>query len=113
MEDYRRLLLAERGGGRVAAEAESGRRRERRSAAEKRRALAPLRAEVETCEKRIAKLEEMRAALDQRLADPELYTSDDPAAFETLQIKRAEVEAGLARAEALWMEATERLEAES
>ena len=112
MDDYRALLLAERGGGgRLAAETGGAKRRERRSAAERRRALAPLRAEVETCEQRIAKLEAMKAKLDERLADPALYTDEDPAKFESLQIKRAEIEDGLARAEALWLEATERLEA--
>ncbi len=114
MEDYRRMLLAERGGaggGRLAAEAGGARRSDRRSAAEKRRALAPLRAEVAACEERVAKLESMKAKLDERLADPALYTDDDPQKFEGLQIKRAEIEDGLARAEALWLEAQERLEA--
>ncbi len=110
MDDYRQLLLSERGGGRVAAEAGGGKRKERRSAADRRRALAPLRAEVEACEQRIAKLEAMKAKLDERLSDPALYTDEDPQKFEALQIKRAEIEDGLARAEALWLAATERLE---
>jgi ATP-binding cassette subfamily F protein 3 len=108
MADYRALLLSERGGGgRVATETAKPKRRN----ADKRRALAPLKAEVETCEARVAKLEDMKARIDARLADPTLYQDADPAKFEQLQIKRAEIEDGLARAEALWLAAQERLEA--
>jgi ATP-binding cassette subfamily F protein 3 len=108
MADYRALLLSERGaGGRVATEMAKPKRRN----AEKRKSLAPLKAEVETCEARVARLEDMKAKIDARLADPALYQVADPAKFEQLQIKRAEIEEGLARAEALWLAAQERLEA--
>ena len=53
----------------------------------------------------------MRAAIDQRLANPLLYARGDGEEIETLQKKRAEVQDGLARAEALWLAALERLEA--
>ena len=59
----------------------------------------------------MAQLEEMRAEIDSRLANPLLYARGDGEAIETLQRKRAEVMDGLARAEALWMAALERLEA--
>jgi ATP-binding cassette subfamily F protein 3 len=59
----------------------------------------------------VAKLEEMRATIDGRLANPLLYARGDAEAIEKLQRKRAEVEDGLARAEALWLAALERLEA--
>jgi ATP-binding cassette subfamily F protein 3 len=107
MADYRALLLSERGaGGRVAAETARPKRRN----AEKRKSLAPFKAEVETCEARIAKLEDRKAKIDAHLADPALYQDADAAKFEQLQIKRAEIEDGLARAEALWLAAQERLE---
>jgi ATP-binding cassette subfamily F protein 3 len=114
MDDYRALLLSERGaGGRLAANGAgaSAARAPKRSAADRRRALAPLRAEVDACEGRVAKLAAMKAKIDALLADPGLYTDPDPARFETLQIKRGEIEEGLARAEALWLAAQERLEA--
>jgi ATP-binding cassette subfamily F protein 3 len=113
MDDYRALLLAERGGGgRLAAAAPpAAKPAPRRNATDRRKALAPLRAEVEACEARLEKLAAMKAKVDALLADPALYTAPDPATFESLQIKRAEIEQGLVRAEALWLEATERLEA--
>ncbi|MFV0383782.1 ABC-F family ATP-binding cassette domain-containing protein [Paracoccus sp. (in: a-proteobacteria)] len=108
MEDYRRLLLSERGGGEPARpKAPSA----RRTNAERRRDLAPLKAEAAACEARIEKLEEMRAQVDALLADPGLYTAEDPARFEELSRKRDEISRGLARAEALWETALERLEA--
>ena len=73
--------------------------------------VAPLRAEVAKCEARVAKLEAMRDEIDWRLANPLLYSRGDTEAVERLQRKRAEVEDGLARAEALWLAALERLEA--
>jgi ATP-binding cassette subfamily F protein 3 len=107
MDDYRALLLGERGGGAPKAAPA----RPRRSAADRRKALAPLKAEVAACEERVQALEAMKTKIDARLADPGLYTDADPAKFETLQIKRAEILDGLARAENLWLAAQERLEA--
>ena len=49
--------------------------------------------------------------IDGRLANPLLYARGDTEAVARLQKKRAEVEDGLARAEALWLAALERLEA--
>jgi len=110
LEAYRRLLLSKPG-----AEGESGaepsqRRDQRRNAAEERRALAPLRAEVKTCEDRLAKIAAMLEQVDARLADPKLY--EGPAdRIEALQIKRGEILAAEARAETLWLAAQEALEA--
>ncbi len=109
MESYRRLLLSEAGGsGKQTSARESGPARGKKpSAAE----LAPLRAEASKCEARVAKLEEMRDAIDSRLANPLIYKNGGPSKIEELQKKRAEVEEGLSRAESLWMQALERLEA--
>ncbi|TVQ56284.1 MAG: ABC transporter ATP-binding protein [Rhodobacteraceae bacterium] len=108
MDDYRALLLGDRSGSGGAARPAA---KPKRTAAEKRRALAPLKAEAAACEDRVRALEAMKAKIDARLADPALYTDADPARFETLQIKRAEIVDGLARAEDLWLAAQERLEA--
>ena len=107
MEAYRRRLLAERNGGPPLRSREEKQRPRPLPRAE----VAPLRAEVTKCEARVARLEEMRAAIDQRLANPLLYARGDGEEIETLQKKRAEVQDGLARAEALWLAALERLEA--
>lgn len=111
MDDYRALLLAERGGGGRVAQTSAPAPRPRRNTPERKRAIAPLRAEVASCEARIATLNDMKAKVEARLADPALYTDADPLRFEKLEIKRAEIQQGLERAEALWLAAQERLEA--
>ena len=77
-----------------------------------REALLALRAEVRRAEERVAKIEEMRARLAEKLADPALYEPGRTGDLETWQRKFAEVEEGMARAEALWLEAQEKLESE-
>ena len=106
MEGYRRLLLSER--GRSAPKPAEPKPRPRRAAPA---VLSPLKAEVARCESRVAKLEEMRQAIDARLANPLLYSRGDSDEIETLQKKRAEVIDGIARAETLWLAALERVEA--
>jgi ATP-binding cassette subfamily F protein 3 len=106
MEGYRRLLLSERSGPPLRAAAEVKPKARRAPAV----TLSPLRAEVARCEARVGRLEEMRTAIDMRLANPLLYSRGDAEEIESLQKKRAEVEDGLARAETLWVTALERLE---
>ncbi|MEM1316624.1 MAG: ATP-binding cassette domain-containing protein, partial [Pseudomonadota bacterium] len=117
MDDYRALLLKERGaGGRAAStrgKAEpKAPRPPKRSASEQRRLLAPLRAEVAKCEARVAKLEDMRAQIDAKLMDPDFYMNAEAGRHEALQRKRAEIEAAIEKAETLWLEAQSRLETE-
>jgi ATP-binding cassette subfamily F protein 3 len=112
MDDYRALLLGERGGGGRLAEtaAPAAKAPPKRTATERRKAVAPLKAEVAACEARMAKLEDMKAKVDALLADPDLYIDPDPLKFEKLTLKRAEIATAIKRAETLWLEATERLE---
>jgi len=100
---YRRLLLA----GETPAKADKPRPA---PAPPGRDRLLALRAEVRRCEDRIEKLEEMRARLDAKLADPALYESGDAGKIAAWQKKHAEVLDGLARAEALWIAAQEKLD---
>jgi ATP-binding cassette subfamily F protein 3 len=106
MDDYRAMIV----GPQQSARGAEAVRKPRRNAADMRRALAPLKAEVAACEARITKLEAMRTKIDGLLSDPALYQDSDPSKFETLQIKRAEIVDGLARAEDLWLQACARLE---
>ena len=105
LEAYRRSLLA--------AEATDAARPAPTSATQRpaREALQALRAEVRKAEERVAKIEEMRAKLADKLADPALYEAGRVGDLEVWQRKYAEIEDGLARAEALWLDAQERLEA--
>ncbi|MEM8570825.1 MAG: ATP-binding cassette domain-containing protein [Pseudomonadota bacterium] len=111
MDAYRRRLLSERTGSDKAKEDREKPKQAQRPRTEQRSAIAPLRAEVAKCEARVSKLEEMRQTIDDRLANPLTYDRGDTEKLAQLQKKRAEVEDGLARAEALWIAALERLEA--
>ncbi|EAR49473.1 ABC transporter, ATP-binding protein [Oceanicola granulosus HTCC2516] len=73
--------------------------------------LLALRAEARKCEERVNKINEMRDKLAAKLADPELYEDGRVGELETWNRKYAEVMDGLARAEAMWMAALEKLEA--
>ncbi|MEM7720155.1 MAG: ATP-binding cassette domain-containing protein, partial [Pseudomonadota bacterium] len=76
-----------------------------------RSTLTDLRHDVSTAEARVEKLTGLREKLAEKLADPSMYEANRVAETEGWQMKFAEVEDGLARAEALWMKALERLEA--
>jgi len=69
-----------------------------------------LRAEVRKCEERVNKINGMRDKLAKKLADPALYEDGKAGELETWNRKYAEVMDGLERAEALWMDAQEKLE---
>ena len=102
LEQYRRELLAGE-----EPEKPAGKPQEK-PPPPSRDAVLALRAEVRKCEERLAKLNEMRAKLDAKLADHALYQRPDDAVV--WQKKYAEVAQAQARAEALWIEAAERLE---
>ena len=70
-----------------------------------------LRAEARACETRVAKIEAMREKLATKLADPAMYDDARIGEMEVWQKKYAEIMDGLARAEALWETALEKLEA--
>jgi ATP-binding cassette subfamily F protein 3 len=104
LEAYRKLLLAADDGVKIAAKpAEKPRKASRDE-------VLALRAEVRKCEDRIAKLEEMHARLSAKLADPALYDDAKIAELEGWNRKFAECEDALSRAEALWIEAQEKLD---
>ncbi len=77
----------------------------------RRNELSALRSEVRRCEARVEKIEEMRAKLAAKLADPALYEDGKAGELATWNRKYAEVMEGLERAEGLWLAAQERLEA--
>ena len=72
--------------------------------------MLALRSEVRRCEGRLEKINEMRDRLARKLADPELYEDARRGELETWNRKYAEVMDGLAKAEALWVAAQEKLE---
>jgi ATP-binding cassette subfamily F protein 3 len=76
-----------------------------------REAILSLRSEVRKAEERLARINDMRDKLATKLADPALYEPDRKGELETWNRKYAEVMDGLHRAEALWLDAQEKLEA--
>ncbi len=75
-----------------------------------RNTILALRAEVRKCEERIEKINEIRDRVAGELADPALYEDSNSAKLEKLNRKWAEAVDATERAEALWMEALEKLE---
>jgi ATP-binding cassette, subfamily F, member 3 len=73
--------------------------------------LVQLRSDVRKCEQRVEKLSEMRDKLAKKLADPALYDEARRGELDVWNRKYAEVMEGLERAEALWIDAAEALEA--
>ncbi|MBK5932824.1 ATP-binding cassette subfamily F protein 3 [Rhodovulum imhoffii] len=104
LESYRKLLLA-------GDKPEKAEKVEKPFKRPDRDTILALRGELRKCEARVEKLQEMRDKLSGKLAAPDLY---DPARLDEAQRwqqKFAEVTEALARAEALWMDALEKLEA--
>lgn len=104
LEAYRRLLL---GGDKPAAPKPKPAKPKRPARDE----IAALRTDLRRAEDRVAKIEDMRDKLAAKLADPDLYVDAKADELEVWNRKYAEIMDGLSRAEALWMEAQERLDA--
>ena len=134
LEDYRKLVLAERGtngkrnndlrnndlgnydqGNDDLGKAASGRTRRpdiRRAAAQQRVELAPLRRRIAEAEGEVARLQAQIAQIDAILAQPELFARE-PAKAAALAKQRAQSAKALARAEEAWLAASADLDEHS
>ncbi|MDO5656831.1 MAG: ABC-F family ATP-binding cassette domain-containing protein [Paracoccus sp. (in: a-proteobacteria)] len=101
LDDYRQMLLS-------APEDKPARQAAPAPKRASRDQILELRAEARRAEDRVEKLTEMLDKLAVKMADPALY--DDPAEVEKWGRKHAEASEAMTRAEALWVEAMERLE---
>jgi ATP-binding cassette subfamily F protein 3 len=120
MDDYRRLLLGRKNTNKstdVKGKTEPAapapiidKKEQRRQTAEKRKALAPLRSQLQRAEKNMAKLEVEKAKIAEALADPSLYDGDNGALMD-LQRQHGHVEHDLAAAEEAWLSLQEEWEA--
>ena len=115
VDDYRRHVIdtqrAERRAKRGPEAAVGDARREgRRERARAREASAHLRRAVADAEKKLERLHAEKAALEERLADPELYNGA-PDKLQTLLKKQGEMQKRIETAEADWLAAHEALEA--
>jgi ATP-binding cassette subfamily F protein 3 len=109
---YKTMLLSERGGGGAASEAKKkakGPKQKRLSNSERRKLTQPLQEDVSKCEERIIKLEDMKAKVAQRMADPKFYTSENTGKIEELTKKHGEILQAMEKAETLWEQASEAL----
>lgn len=115
LDDYRRWLMQreavthgnEKSGGEHSAEA---RRNKRRDEADRRQRLLPLKREVERWEKAMAKLAAEKSAVEDTLADPNLYDAVQKEKLLTLLNEQTRVAQALAEAEEQWLDASEKLE---
>jgi ATP-binding cassette subfamily F protein 3 len=115
LDDYRDVVLGERGRGEdldkssdprpKEAGAPRGRVEVRRAAAEKRVEFAPLRRRIAQAEATIKRIGQEIAGLDAALAEPGLFARD-PARAAGLAKARADAVKALARAEDDWLEAS-------
>ena len=118
LEQYRRELLSGEDMGKAAertaertGEKSAGKSGDDKQRKATRDMVPALRAELRKCEDRLEKLNEMRIKLQDKLADPALYEDHRRSDLEVWNRKFAEVEEAISRAEGLWLEAQEQLEA--
>ena len=116
LDDYRKLVLAERGAhGRDAdtrkrsTPLRAGRAQSRRAAAERRIELAPLRRRIADAEAALVRLNAEIARIDAILAGSGLFARD-PSKAAALAKTRAQHASALAKAEEDWLEASALLE---
>jgi len=106
LDAYRKFLLTQDKPAKPAKASKAAPKPKRAS----RDDILMLRTEVRNCEDRIAKLEEMKTRLQEKLADPDLYDDSRRSDLEVWNRKFSEIEDGLSRAETLWEKAVEKLD---
>jgi len=109
--DGYRALLSERARGGGSRTETTTRRDDRRDRAEARATLAPLRKLAKEAEARIVRLAAERAAIETKLADPELYASGRVAEVTAANARLAAIGRESEAAEMEWLEAEAALEA--
>ncbi|HWL48130.1 MAG TPA: ABC-F family ATP-binding cassette domain-containing protein [Sphingomonadaceae bacterium] len=111
LDDYTDLILGRGEAKPAAAAPRTNRRDDRRAAAEARERSQALRRQVKDAEAAIARWTARRSALDRAMFDPAGADPEDRDQTMTVLMKRrAEAEAKLEAAEALWLEASEAME---
>ena len=110
LDDYTAQVLAKDAGTRSSAP-KGNRKEERRAMAQAREKHQALRRRATDAEASVAKLGKQRSAIDRAMFDP---SGAEPAltklSMSELMKRRAEVQAAMEQAEALWLEASEALE---
>ena len=86
------------------------RKQQKRNEAEARKRLQPLRQQVVKAETALDKAHAEQAALQERLADNEIYAEHNKEVLKGLLMEKAELDAHCNQLEQDWMEASEALE---
>jgi ATP-binding cassette, subfamily F, member 3 len=86
------------------------RKQQRRQAAQARQSLQPLRQRERTLERELGALAGRRAAIEQALADPELYAAEAKGRLLALLEEQRQVSADLEATENAWLEVNEAIE---
>ncbi|WP_066824575.1 ABC-F family ATP-binding cassette domain-containing protein [Sphingomonas mali] len=111
LDDYIAFVLAKDAGSEGSSEAKISRKDARRAAAEAREQSQELRKAAKAAEAELARLTEQRSVIDRAMFDPSSAAPDLAKLTMTdLMKRRAEVEAKIEAAEAVWLEASEKLE---
>lgn len=113
LEDYKKILLAERSGEKRRENKQDTKKIERQQSADTRAQIAPLRKAVRDTEAKLEQLEKEKKRVNSKLTDPKLYESDDPRAgplIIKLTQQMAELTAAIEQAEQDWLLAQENLE---
>ncbi len=115
LKDYTDFVLGKNQPGSSGGKASGGNRKEeRRAAAERRKQQSELRKSVTTADKQMKVLATELSAIDRAMFDPATAESRHAGLTMTDLMKlRAETQDKLDKAEALWMEATDKLEQEN
>ncbi|HXC58616.1 MAG TPA: hypothetical protein VN645_04815, partial [Steroidobacteraceae bacterium] len=82
----------------------------RRDSAEQRKALAPLKARLTRCDKRLQELAALAKTLDAQLADPAIYAGADRTRQMDLTVQRARVAQETEEVETEWLTLTDEIE---
>lgn len=111
LEAYRKSLLTATDDSKAASAAKEVQKAEAKPKKASRDELLTLRADLRKCEDRLAKLADMREKLSAKLADPALYEDSRIHELEGWNRKFAELQEAEQKAEILWIDAQEALDA--
>lgn len=110
LEDYKEHLLKERAGERAEKRGEKQpdqKKAARQNAAEIRKKLAPYKRAVEKAEAQLEKLNDLKAKVDAKLADPNLYEAGQESKMRQYSQKSQELATQIEDAELVWLDAEE------
>ncbi len=112
LDDYARRLQTPAAKTRPKAVVENtpGKKEARRQEADRRKKLQPLKKSVDRLEKKIAELNKQSEAIEQRLADPDLYSDENAEKMTALMQDKAYLAKDISELEEQWMATAEEYE---